>query len=72
MVFVIAWVILKGLVASTVEVSRALLRMLADPGLASIAGWKWLALKIGISVWLRELFTLAVAHDIYAGCRRST
>ena len=67
MVFVIAWVILKGLVASTVEVSRALLRMLADPGLTSTAGWKWLALKIGISVWLRELFTLAVAHDIYAG-----
>ena len=67
LVVVIAWVLVKGTVASTVEVTRALLRMLADPASASTAGWKWLAIKLGISVWLRELFTLAVAHDIYAG-----
>ena len=67
LVVVIAWVLVKGTVASTVEVTRALLRMLADPATASTAGWKWLAIKLGISVWLRELFTLAVAHDIYAG-----
>src|SRR6266550_686901 len=67
MVVVLAWVLVKGTVASTVEVTRALLRMLADPASASTAGWKWLAIKLAISVWLRELFTLAVAHDIYAG-----
>jgi Type I phosphodiesterase / nucleotide pyrophosphatase len=67
MVVVILWVLVKGIVASTVEVVRALLRMIADPVSASNAGWKWLAIKLGISVWLRELFTLVVAHDIYAG-----
>ncbi len=67
MLVVIAWVLVKGLIASAVEVARTLLRMIADPESASTAGWKWLAIKLGISVWLRELFTLAVAHDIYAG-----
>jgi Type I phosphodiesterase / nucleotide pyrophosphatase len=64
---VLAWVLVKGLVASTVEVVRALLRMVADPLSAASGNWKWLAIKLGISVWLRELFTLAVAHDIYVG-----
>jgi len=63
MVVVIAWVLVKGMVTSTVEVVRTLLRMIADPVSASTAGWKWLAIKLGISVWLRELFTLAVAHE---------
>ena len=64
---VIAWVLVKGSVASTVEVVRALLRMIADPVSVSAGSWKWLVIKLGISVWLRELFTLAVAHDIYTG-----
>jgi Type I phosphodiesterase / nucleotide pyrophosphatase len=64
---VIGWVLAKGTVASTVEVVRALLRMVADPLSPASGSWKWLAIKLGISVWLRELFTLAVAHDIYAG-----
>jgi hypothetical protein len=64
---VIAWVLIKGMIVSTVEVVRALLRMIADPVSAASGSWKWLAIKIGISVWLRELFTLAVAHDIYTG-----
>jgi Type I phosphodiesterase / nucleotide pyrophosphatase len=64
---VIAWVLVKGTIASTVEVVRALLRMIADPMSAASGNWKWLAIKLGISVWLRELFTLAAARDIYAG-----
>ncbi len=67
MVVVLAWVILKGSVVSVIELSRAVLRMAADPLSVSTDGWKWLAIKVGISVWLRELFTLAVAHDLYAG-----
>lgn len=67
MAVVLAWVALKGSVVSAIELSRALLRMAADPLSVSTDGWKWLAIKIGISVWLRELFTLAVAHDLYAG-----
>ena len=64
---VIAWVLVKGSIASTVEVVRALLRMVADPVSAVAGNWKWLAIKLAISVWLRELFTLAVGHDIYTG-----
>src|SRR6266852_377472 len=64
---VLAWVLMKASLASVIEVSRAALRMVADPLSVSTDGWKWLAIKIGISVWLRELFTLAVAHDLYGG-----
>jgi hypothetical protein len=64
---VLAWVLAKGLAASMMEVLRVLGRTLADPLSAASDNWKWLAIKLGISVWLRELFTLAVAHDIYAG-----
>src|SRR2546427_655046 len=46
---------------------RAALRFVADAVGESARGWRWLAIKIGISVWLRELFTLAVARDLYAG-----
>jgi len=65
---VIAWVLVKGTVLSSIELGRTALRIVADPvSVSDGRGWKWLAIKIGISVWLRELFTLAVAHDLYAG-----
>src|SRR5713101_3960784 len=64
---VLAWVLMKASLASVIELSRAALRIVADPLSVSTDGWKWLAIKIGISVWLRELFTLAVAHDLYGG-----
>jgi Type I phosphodiesterase / nucleotide pyrophosphatase len=67
MAVVLAWVVLKGGIVAVIELSRALLRMAADPLSVSTDSWKWLAIKIGISVWLRELFTLVVAHDLYAG-----
>ena len=52
MVFVLAWVLLKGSIVSVIELSRALLRAAADPFSVSPMGWKWLAIKIVISVWL--------------------
>ena len=64
---VIAWVVLKGGILSTIELLRAAMRLIADPLSVTTDGWKFLAIKIGISVWLRELFTMAVAHDLYAG-----
>lgn len=65
---VLGWVLVKGIAVSSIELARAVLRTIADPVSASTGGaWKWLAFKVGISVWLRELFTLAVAHDLYAG-----
>jgi hypothetical protein len=67
MAVVLAWVVLKGIVLSSIELARAVLRAIADPVSLSEGDWKWLAIKIGMSVWLRELFTLAVARDLYAG-----
>src|SRR2546426_470162 len=64
---VLGWVLVKCCVLSAIQVARALLRFVADPVSESARGWRWLAIKIGISVWLRELFTLAVARDLYAG-----
>jgi Type I phosphodiesterase / nucleotide pyrophosphatase len=64
---VLAWVALKSAVITLTELLRAVLRLLADPVGEWRRGWKWLAIKIGISVWVRELFTLAVARDLYGG-----
>jgi len=66
-IVIVGWVTLKGAVLTAIEVSRALLRFVADPVSAGTQGWKWLAIKLGLSVWLREFFTLAVARDLYAG-----
>jgi Type I phosphodiesterase / nucleotide pyrophosphatase len=66
-VLVLAWVAIKSTVITVVELARAVLRLLADPVSEWRHGWKWLVIKIGVSVWVRELFTLAVARDVYAG-----
>jgi len=66
-VVVLAWVVLKSTVLSTLELARAVLRFVADPVGETERGWRWLAIKLGISVWLRELFTMVVARDLYAG-----
>src|SRR5262249_47730393 len=54
MAVVLAWVILKGTVVSMIELSRALLRVAADPLSVWTGGWKWLPIKIVISGWVRE------------------
>jgi type I phosphodiesterase/nucleotide pyrophosphatase len=64
---VLLWVVLKSTAITAVELGRAVLRLLADPVGEWARGWKWLAIKVGLSVWVRELFTLAVARDVYAG-----
>ncbi len=65
--FVIAaWVVLKGLGQTAVELLRAVLGLVADPVEAG-RGWRWTAIKIGLSVWVRQFFTLAVSRDLYAG-----
>ena len=63
---VLAWVFVKSLGISLAQILRALLGFVADP-VGAPRGWKLLALKIGVSVWIRELFTLSVARDLYAG-----
>src|SRR5262245_54316326 len=63
----LGWVLVKGIVHTLIEVARVLLRFVADPIAESSRGWKWLLLKIGVSIWIRQLFTLAVSRDLYAG-----
>jgi hypothetical protein len=63
---VLAWVVVKSLAISLLEIGRAVAALIADP-VGAPRGWKLLALKIGVSVWIRELFTLSAARDVYAG-----
>jgi len=65
-VVVLGWVVVKSLVISAIEIGRALLVFVAAP-VQVPQGWKLLALKIGISVWVRQLFTLSAARDLYGG-----
>jgi hypothetical protein len=64
---VLAWVLVKGLTLTAVELGRAVLRLMADPVGEWNRGFKSLAIKVGISVWIRQLFNLAVSRDIYRG-----
>ncbi len=68
-IVVLAWVVVKATALTLGELGRAVLRLVADPVGETRRGWKWLAIKIGVSVWVRQLFTLAVARDVYAGVR---
>src|SRR5919106_5663481 len=63
---VVAWVCLKCLLRTLVELGRAVARLVAHP-VAARRGWRWTTIKIGFSVWVRGFFTLAVSRDIYAG-----
>ena len=63
---VVGWVAVKSLALSLVELARAGLRFVADP-LGFPRHWAWLKLRLAVSVWVRQLFTLAAARDIYGG-----
>ena len=64
---VLLWVIVKCLALSVISVLRFLARILTNPLVARASGWKWLAIKIGMSIWMRQMFTLSAARDLYAG-----
>lgn len=63
----LSWVIAKCLVLTATELGRAILRLVADPVAQAGRGFKWLAFKIGLSIWTRQLFTLAVSGELYRG-----
>jgi hypothetical protein len=60
-------VLVKCVTLTAIELARFLVRVLANPLDARPQGWKWLGIKIGLSIWIRELFTLSTARDVYAG-----
>ena len=64
---VLAWVLVKALALTAVELGRAFLRLIADPVGEWNRGVKSLAIKVGISVWVRQLFNLAASRDLYRG-----
>ncbi len=65
---VLSWVVVKSTARTVAEVLRAALRFLADP-VEQWGGWRWLTIKITLTIWVRALFTLAVSRDLYLGTR---
>jgi len=63
---VIAWVIAKSVALTFWEIGRTAVRIATRPRQAR-EHWQWLQLKVGLSVWVRQFFTLAAARDLYAG-----
>jgi hypothetical protein len=63
---VLGWVIAKCTVMSLQELGRTLTELLRHPRDRRTV-WQWAAIRLGFSVWIRELFTLAVSRDVYAG-----
>src|SRR3989442_8809196 len=66
-VVVLAWVALKSTVITAVQLTRAVLRLLADPVGEWRRGFKGLALQVGLPGWGRRAFTLGVPPGLYAG-----
>jgi len=64
---VVAYVVVKSLLRTVLELVRVLLGMIAHPVGDARRGWRWLSIKIGVSIWVRELFTLSTSRDLYAG-----
>jgi len=62
---VLGWVCLKSSVRTISELARAAPRLFGYQ--VKSQGRRWFLIKIGISVWVREFFTMAVARDLYAG-----
>jgi hypothetical protein len=67
-VLVVAWVVVKSLLRTVIELVRAVMRLVADP-VGQARGWRWLTMQIGLSVWVRGFFTLGACRDLYAGTR---
>jgi hypothetical protein len=65
----LAWVVVKCVVLTGLELSRAFLRLVADPVTEGRRGLRWLLVKIGLGIWTRQLFTLAASAALYRGTR---
>jgi hypothetical protein len=62
----LGWVVVKALGLTAVELARFVVRIVRSPAFRP-ESFRWLGLKIAFSVWIRELFTLAVSADLYRG-----
>ena len=64
---VLAHVFVKSVLRTAIELVRVTLGAIANPVGDIRHGWQWLGIKIGISIWLRALFTLSASRDLYDG-----
>jgi hypothetical protein len=62
---VLGWVLAKCTVLTLREIVSTLVDLGRHPRERQKV-WQWAAIRIGFSVWIRELFTLAVSRDLYA------
>ncbi|MGZ5174650.1 MAG: alkaline phosphatase family protein [Burkholderiales bacterium] len=65
---VVTWVLLKNVTLTVNELVGGVARLTTHP--RQRRGWRWLMMKIGMSVWIRGFFTMAVSRDLYAGVPR--
>jgi len=63
---VIAWVAGKNLVLSIVELAMMVPEVIMHPGEVP-RGWRWLRIKLLMTIWVRNFFTMAVCRDLYEG-----
>jgi hypothetical protein len=63
---VVAWVAAKNTALTASELVKAVPRMIAHPR-SRRRGWRWLHIKIFMSIWVRNFFTMAVCRDLYEG-----
>jgi hypothetical protein len=63
---VLVWVFLRNLARTLLELTKLLPRLLSRR-MSVPQERRWLTIKIGISIWIRGFFTMAVARDLYAG-----
>jgi hypothetical protein len=63
---VVTWVAGKNVALTVRELAREGLRRIAGPRQVE-RGWRWVKLKIFMSIWVRNFFTMAVSRDLYEG-----
>ena len=62
---VVTWVMGRNAALTVYELAKEVLRVIAHP--RQKRGWRWLKLKVFMSIWVRNFFTMAVSRDLYEG-----
>jgi hypothetical protein len=63
---VVTWVAGMNVALTVCELAKEGLRLITRRGQAE-HGWQWLKLKLFMSIWVRNFFTMAVSRDLYEG-----
>jgi hypothetical protein len=62
----VLWVAGKNLALTLYEIAAVVPRFIEHPQWLR-RGWRWFWMKIALSIWVRNFFTMAVSRDLYAG-----